>query len=81
MPDLDRYSKLLFYETVNTLARKYEVSPYIVRDILRSEGINSLRDINWKDLDVVVQEGLVDLDYRPSLGAPRTSFSDIHLGF
>ena len=49
---------------IQALAEKYDISKEKVKDILLGVPENILTQADWKDLDAIVQEGLVD----PSFG-------------
>lgn len=48
---------------VQALAEKYEVSATQVKDILEEVPEDILAQADWKDLDAIVQEGLVSSNY------------------
>jgi len=51
-----------FKAILDILAEKYEVPTTRIAHILSDSGIESVEDIpDWKDLDVIVQEGLVGM--------------------
>lgn len=49
--------------TIQALAEKYEVPPTRVKGILEEVPDDILPRLDWKDLDALVQEGLVEPGY------------------
>lgn len=48
---------------IQALAEKHDISKYAVRSILAELPDDILREADWKDLDAIVQEGLVKPGY------------------